>query len=337
MGIIIYLFDEAKADLQKFESKSNLFFNIRFNIIAGIIVGLALGSIDIFLNKLSNKKRSFRFHIIIKSILYIFVFVIVLSLVIFRAAAIFYETILQLPFGQEEAGSFHQIVLALIIYSILVSILISFISEVNKKFGPGVLIRLLLGKYYKPRVEERIFMFLDLKSSTTIAEKLGHIKYSQLIQDCFNDLNISASKLKAEIYQYVGDEAVLTWTLDKGLKNTNYLKFYFDFQNRIINRSEYYKNNYDLVPEFKAGVNGGIITAAEVGEIKREIAYHGDVINTAARIQGVCNTYNQKLLVSEFLAEKLNTASDYISKEIGSISLKGKKFPVNVFSVELQS
>jgi len=33
---------------------------------------------------------------------------------------------------------------------------------------------------------------------------------------------------------------------------------------------------------------------AEVGEIKTEIAYHGDTINTAARIQEQCNVLKQR-------------------------------------------
>ncbi|WP_219011061.1 hypothetical protein [Aquimarina litoralis] len=47
-------------------------------------------------------------------------------------------------------------------------------------------------------------MFLDLNSSTSIAEKIGHMKYSQLIQDCFDQLDMTED-FGAEIYQYVGD------------------------------------------------------------------------------------------------------------------------------------
>jgi len=39
-----------------------------------------------------------------------------------------------------------------------------------------------------------------------------------------------------------------------------------------------------------------IITAVEVGEIKREIAYHGDTINTAARTQRMCNQFCKDFL-----------------------------------------
>src|SRR6185436_10400522 len=61
--------------------------------------------------------------------------------------------------------------LSLLIYALVISFLVSFIKQVNQKFGPGILIPLVLGKYFKPKEEERIFMFLDLRSSTTHAEK----------------------------------------------------------------------------------------------------------------------------------------------------------------------
>ena len=90
-----------------------------------------------------------------------------------------------------------------------------FILQVNDKFGQGILINFLLGRYHKPREEERIFMFMDLRSSTTYAEKLGHILYSKLIQDCFYDLTDIAKKYGTQIYQYIGDEVVLTWKVKK--------------------------------------------------------------------------------------------------------------------------
>lgn len=94
---------------------------------------------------------------------------------------------------------------------------INFIVLMAKKFGPGHMFQIIMGRYHKPSTENRIFMFLDLKDSTTIAEKLGHIIYSKLLQQCFFDLNKLIPNSRAEIYQYVGDEAVLTWKI----KNSN--------------------------------------------------------------------------------------------------------------------
>lgn len=91
------------------------------------------------------------------------------------------------------------------------SLIINFINQVNKKYGPGVLLPLPLGRYRTPREETRIFMFMDLKSSTATAEKLGHLRYSSFIRDCFSDINEVLFPFRAQVYQYVGDEIVVTW------------------------------------------------------------------------------------------------------------------------------
>ncbi|MGB5893065.1 MAG: adenylate/guanylate cyclase domain-containing protein, partial [Ignavibacteriaceae bacterium] len=137
------------------------------------------------------------------------------------------------------------------------------------------------------------------------------------------------------IYQYVGDEVVLSWDFDKGLKNNNCINIYYDYMNVIRGRSKYYKGKYGMIPEFKAGLSSGYATVAEVGELKKELAYHGDVLNTASRIQGICNKYNKSLLISEELENNLNLDSNYNKELIGSIELKGKLQPVNIYSVEL--
>ncbi len=64
------------------------------------------------------------------------------------------------------------------------------------------------------------------------------------------------------------------------------IQAFFAFQNRINEKGQYYQRTYGHIPEFKAGVNIGAITVAEVGERKREIAYHGDTINTAGQNTG---------------------------------------------------
>ncbi len=213
------------------------------------------------------------------------------------------------------------------------SFVFSFIRIAIDKFGKGVFLKMLLGKYRNPQEEKRIFMFLDLKSSTTIAESLGHYKYSQLIQDCFFDINDVVPRFEAEIYQYVGDEVVLSWPYKKGLSNKNCVALFFEFQRTLNDRSSYYEDKYGLTPQFKAGIHGGKLMVAEVGVVKKELAFHGDVINTSARIQSQCNAYNVPILISEKLKEDLDMNERYSTKAIGSILLKGKKEKVGIFTI----
>ena len=209
------------------------------------------------------------------------------------------------------------------LYAILVNFVLTVLRQINLLLGPGNLIRFIRGEFYHPHEEARIFMFLDMKSSTTIAKRLGHVRYSQFIQDCFSDL-VVVNRFKASIYQYVGDEAVLTWPEKEGLEDHNCIRAFFAFEEVLANKSGYYQKRYGLRPIFKAGMNLGQVTVAEVGVVKREIAFHGDTINTAARIQDKCGELDQRLLISSFLQEKLNGTLEFTRGKNRHHAIAGK-------------
>ena len=201
-----------------------------------------------------------------------------------------------------------------------------------KKVGKGNLGSWLFGMMNKPREDERIFMFIDMKSSTSIAEKLSHEKFSHLVQDVFNDLAI-VDNYMGEIYQYMGDGAIISWPLKKGLKNNNFLKAYYGFSNLIRRRENYYYRKYDLLPKFKAGVHVGKVMVLQVGRIRRDISFNGDTLNTAARIESMCNDFNKNLLISGDLYNMMTDKSEHHIKEVGNLRLKGKRRKVDIYHV----
>ena len=299
----------------------------------GFFLGLILAYIDQTRLRIFGSKKVFGIVIVIKAISYLASIIIIITVVAF----IF---LLLLGAKLDDAflrlGSFviSPYFLTIVIYGAVVSFLFSFIKQIDSKFGPGNLTHMLIGKYHRPRVEDRIFLFIDLKNATGCAEKLGHIKYSQLLQDCFYDITFMIKRYQGEIYQYVGDEIVITWKSIAGLKNFNCVHLYYKFLQRLQQRSDYYNSRYGLVPEFKAGMNCGHITVAEVGIIKREIAYHGDIINTASRIQAQCNKYGKRLLISGQLYQRLGKSKEYKIVHTDSAILKGKNKAVELYSVD---
>jgi adenylate cyclase len=76
------------------------------------------------------------------------------------------------------------------------------------------------------------------------------------------------------------------------------------------------------------------VTAVEIGEVKRDIAYHGDTLNTASRIQSVCNQYQKNFIVSKELLVKVGPHPKMQTQELGSILLKGKTKKVDLVSVD---
>lgn len=297
--------------------------------LAGFIMGIFYAVVEFTFERYKSKKLSIGLNILIKTVIYLVLIVAISTSMIELGSQLFgIEKNNELGWWRRDKSFW-----ITVLYFWLTSLIFSFIKIANEKFGKGVFLKMLLGRYKNPQEENRIFMFIDLKSSTTIAETLGHFKYSQLIQDCFYDLNAIVPKYAAEIYQYVGDEAVLSWPYQKGLVNNNCVAFFFAFQALLRSRESYYTSKYGLVPEFKAGLHGGKLMVAEVGVVKKELAFHGDVINTSARIQAECNKHHVAVLLSEELKKNLQVDRKYVTKSIGNIFLKGKKEALNVFAI----
>jgi adenylate cyclase len=332
LGILAHLVIITVAPLQ------HVYLDWRGDLIIAAFLGFCTGVISGFVDQLLEKRffinKAIGVVILIKAVIALFVFVILISFVRYSIYPFLVRKLLRVDNVITLEQSWEHFFQLMLIYNIAAGLLISFINQVNKKFGPGVLLPLLLGRYRSPREEKRIFLFMDLKSSTPIAETLGHLKYSAFIRDSFMDINTMLSSYHAQIYQYVGDEVVVTWTVSEGLQRLSCVRFFFACEEKFKERSAHYIKHFGQVPEFKAGLHMGKVTVVEVGNIKRDIAYHGDTMNTAARIQSVCNQYNKRFLISKYVFDNSEIGKYYYTESLGMIELKGKNQPVEVASIE---
>lgn len=211
-----------------------------------------------------------------------------------------------------------------LIWALVVAITQMFL-QINAKFGAGVFRDILRGKYNTPREEKRIFMFLDINASTTIAETLGDKRYHAFLKDFFTDITNPILENRGEIYQYVGDEVIIAWRYREGFAEANCVQCFFDIKNRIRSLQEKYLERYGVFPEFKAGMHCGPVVAGEVGIIKRDITYSGDVLNTTSRIQGMCKQFNEEVIASADLVSELHLGGTFTTMTLGSIKLRGKE------------
>lgn len=220
-----------------------------------------------------------------------------------------------------------------LVWAVVVSIT-QLMLQINSKFGPGIFWNIVSGKYNTPKDESRIFMFLDLNSSTAIAEQLGNKKYHELLKDFFTDITNPILDNKGEIYQYVGDEVVIAWKYEDGLENSRCLQCFFDIKDYLATLTDKYHANYGLLPTFKAGVHCGRVVAGEIGIIKRDVTYSGDVLNTTSRIQSLCKEFNEEVIASTDLMDELNFKSSFTAQMLGSIKLRGKEKEMSLVSIK---
>lgn len=313
--------------------------SLRIFIIATIITAVAgfiIASFEVlYFNKILRLK-SFGSALLIKTSFYLMnIFILVSLVVIF----ILSNDLVKPVYSSEVITGYvnylqtSQIWMNLVYWWIVVFSSL-FILQVTEKFGKGVLVNLLLGRYHQPRKETRIFMFLDLTSSSLIAEKLGSFKYSSFLKDFFNDMDEIINITKGAIYQFVGDEVIIIWKVEDGIENNNCVRLFFLAEEKINSLKDVYLEKYGVYPQFKAGLHYGDVIVTEVGASKQEIAYHGDTINTTARIRSSCKGKDCRLLISADLISLLtNLDNEYEVESAGIFNFKGKKDVLGLFRV----
>lgn len=226
-----------------------------------------------------------------------------------------------------------EIFLSVFLYLILFSILLNMIKTIYDYLGPQALVGALLGKYSQPVEEDLTFLFIDLQASTRIAEQLGHAQYSRFIESSFQLLTESIHQHNAILYQFVGDEAVLLWPARTAKETLAPLKLYFDFIDKIDQRSHYFIESFGETPRFKAAIHTGPVTVTEIRTIKRDVVYHGDVLNTCARILEQCSTLKKNLLVSLPVANWLQGTNHFSASFATQLTFRGKASETALYEI----
>ena len=219
------------------------------------------------------------------------------------------------------------------IYSFLMGFMITFIRSAHKKFGTRVFVNTLLGKYQEPTEEERVFMFVDLRHSTRLAEELGHFVYSNFLKDYYHLLSNCCEENRGEIYQIAGDGVYITWPIERCKNKPRPMLCFYDLKLCFERTRKNFEKEYGVYPTFKAAAHCGKVIVTEVGNFGSEIAFHGDAMNTTARLQDLCSPLGKEFIVSEDLLKKLPDTEIYHPQAQGIYELKGKKNGISIYTL----
>ncbi|MFK4490332.1 adenylate cyclase [Bradyrhizobium sp. USDA 336] len=216
----------------------------------------------------------------------------------------------------------------------LMSMLISSAYELIRLIGGRVLLSVVLGRYRRPTREERALLFLDLVGSTSLAESMGELRIQELLTRVFFDIDEVILAHGGEVHAYVGDEAIVTWRVTANLSARRCIGCFFAIQDRIVDHAAFYVREFGIVPRFRGGMHAGLVAISECGDSRRQIAYFGDTVNVAARLQEHCKEIDRPLLVSADLLRLANPTADLVVEPLGPTRLRGRRAPIDVLAVE---
>ena len=306
-----------------------------FASLAVFVVGILVGTIEIVLLEKRFSNFSLLGKIFTKFLIYSVVLFTIITITYPIAAAIELGTS---PFHPDVLNKFVRFLSSVVFlntalqlsFELFVSLIYAAISE---NLGHNVLKNFFTGRYHNPKVETRIFMFLDMKNSTTIAEQLGHVRYFDFLRTYYDTLSDAIIQHHGEVYQYVGDEIVLTWEFEKGIHRNNWLACFCEMKRAMQALKASFEAEYGISPSFRAGVHVGEVTTGEIGALKKEIVFTGDVLNTAARLQTLGKEYQTDLVFSEELHRLLSVDHPFSVQQLGQFTLRGKSQETGLFTL----
>ncbi|MBK8497289.1 MAG: adenylate/guanylate cyclase domain-containing protein [Flavobacteriales bacterium] len=222
---------------------------------------------------------------------------------------------------------FYQVVLRVVVVT---SIAIA-VVQVEEWMGRRTFMGFLLGRYERPKAEERIVLTLDLVGSTALAERMGDLRYYRFLNHTYSLMTDAVLRNEADIHKYVGDEVIFTWPMRVGIRHFNCMDLFFDIVARIAEHENDMKREYGVVPQYRAALHGGRVISAQVGHIKRAIDLSGDVMNSVSRMLGLAKAMKTDILVSAELLERVPGAEErFIIGPQHTVPVKGKRREVRV-------
>jgi adenylate cyclase len=295
----------------------------------GLIISLPLIAFELFYARAPAgapmRRLPFAAVVILKSSLYLVVF----AAALIGVRALFRDSIPPFRIDADFAGG--------MAFSVALGLIINFILEIDSLLGRGVLLAFVLGRYHRPREEERVFLFLDIVGSTALAERLGGPRFLELLDRLYHDIAEPIMAHRGDIHKYVGDEAIVTWRLNDGISRADCVRCIVAIRSRLAARAADYEAAFGTVPRFRFGLHCGTVVSGELGDLKREIAFLGDAMNTTARLVEACRERGEACIASGEVIRRVTLPPEVTARPLGAISLRGKAEPLPLYALSVSA
>jgi adenylate cyclase len=219
-----------------------------------------------------------------------------------------------------------------VVFSFVVTFAFLFVFETGNIVGRRTLRNIVLGRYHRPRSEERFFLFVDIAGSTALAERIGPAAVHHFLNRVFRLASDPIDDYGGEIYQYVGDEMVVTWTAADGREDARPIACLFAIRAALDEAAPKFEREFGMAPGIRAALHAGPVISGEIGGSKRDIVFHGDVMNTASRLEQATRDLDRRFLVSADALSRLAGTERYALEPLGPQALRGRAAPVEVYA-----
>jgi len=187
--------------------------------------------------------------------------------------------------------------------------------------------------------EKKITVFFsDIRSFTTLSEKAGPVKLVHILNRYFTAMTEEILSQKGVLDKYIGDAIMAFW----GAPIDDPDQVDHALASSLAMLQKLKKLNKELEKEGIDPINIGIglyTGPAVVGNMGSEMRLNytamGDTVNVASRLEGLNKEFKTNIIVGESV--KNNAKENYAWKSLGSVQVKGRVEPVNIYTIDLSA
>jgi len=310
-------------------------FHFRNGLTIGITIGLLFIFFEFYIYKKFLKRLHFIHILVLRSFYYLIVIITSLFFELILARMIrdnnsFSEALFSEEFQRYLTSNDFRFG---IVYAFILILIINFSRQMNAKLGQGNFVNFILGRYVTPVRQERIFMFIKINMPETTVYDLSSNKYITFLNEIIFDITEVIVNYYGELYEYVDDTIVVSWPIKKGINNANCIRAYYESIYVLTEEKIKYLKKFGISPKLSAALHMGKTIRGELGDVKSNIVYSGDVMNMTSRILDQCSIVNQPILISESLMHKIDLPEIYRLINCGDRTLRGKKESVALYAI----
>jgi len=215
--------------------------------------------------------------------------------------------------------------------SLITSMFGRYVSEtVAKRLVKGEIDSSMQGKR-----SELTILFSDLRSFTTLSEKLGAQQTSTLLNFYFSNMLPIVFKHNGTLDKLIGDGIMAFWGAPEP-QNDHASKAAFAALN-MLKKLELMKVEHAEIEGIKGlrlgiGLNTGEVTVGNMGSQEfLDYTVIGDPVNLASRTESINKVYGTNILITDHTRRLLT--DEFITREIDTVQVKGKTEPVVIFEL----
>ncbi|MFB3925327.1 MAG: CHASE2 domain-containing protein [Syntrophales bacterium] len=177
-------------------------------------------------------------------------------------------------------------------------------------------------------------LFSDIRGFTTISEKLSPEELVQLLNEYLTAMTNVVFKYDGLLDKYMGDAimAVFGAPLSQIDHAARACRTGLDMMKELRGFQKKWSEEGKPVLNIGIGINSGEMVVGNMGsEMRFDYTVMGDSVNLGSRLEGINKEYGTNIVISEFTHDKIQGA--FICRELDSVRVKGKKFPVRIYEL----